>query len=144
MLKSGILLGMTLFLLGLFATNLPENTLLELRTWIEANSEEQKVSESDKVLTNISRVDVNVSRSKPLQIRLDVEGEHPDGCEYPVIVGQSRRDNIVNIEVYREVPADVICPMILKPYRDTILLDGNFESGEYRINVNTHSQAVSI
>ena len=96
---------------------------------------------SDKVLTNIFRVDVQV---KEMRISLDVEGEHPDGCEYPVIVDQIRRGNTVDVEVYRKVPADVICPMILKPYRDMIRLDGEFEPGNYTINVNSHSQAVNI
>lgn len=144
MLKTGLLLGMTLIVLALFATFLPEDALHTVRTWIMNEDKEQEVSESDKVLTNIFRVDVNVTESQPLRIKLEVEGEHPDGCEYPVIVEQSRRDNIVDIEVYREVPADVICPMILKPYSDTISLDGAFDSGEYTINVNAHSQAVTI
>ncbi|MCY3978516.1 MAG: hypothetical protein OXG23_10495 [Chloroflexi bacterium] len=99
------------------------------------------MSVSDKVLTNIFRVDVQV---KETRISLDVAGEHPDGCEYPVIVDQTRRGNTVDVEVYREVPADVICPMILKPYRDMISLDGEFAPGAYTINVNSHSQAVNI
>ena len=144
MLKTALILGLTFFLLGLFATILPGDTLQAVRTWITNELEEQTVNESDKVLTNIFRVDVKVMESQPRRISLEVEGEHPDGCEYPVIVGQTRQGNTVDIEVYREVPADVICPMILKPYRDTISLEGRFESGEYTINVNSHSQAISI
>ena len=102
------------------------------------------MSQSDKVLTNISRVEVRIQESYPMRVSLDVDGEHPDGCEYPVVVGQQRQGNTVAIEVYREVPPDVVCPMILKPYRDTIHLDGSFESGEYIINVNSHSQRVSL
>ena len=60
------------------------------------------------------------------------------------VVEQSRRDGAVDIEVYRNVPADVVCPMILKPYSDTINLVGDFPPGEYTINVNSHSQAVRI
>lgn len=141
MLKSGLFLGSILLALTLAATFLPDDALLRVRTWINNEFEEQTVSVSDKVLTNIFRVDVQV---KEMRISLDVEGEHPDGCEYPVIVDQTRRGNTVDVEVYREVPADVICPMILKPYRDMIQLDGEFEPGDYTINVNSHSQAVEI
>lgn len=144
MLKTGLILALTLIALVLSATFAPDDALHTLRAWVVSQFEEQNVSESDKVLTNIFRVDVTVSGAQPIQISLDVAGEHPDGCEYPVIVGQARRGKIVDIEVYREVPADVICPMILKPYRDTISLDGSFEPGEYTINVNAHSQAVSV
>ena len=142
MLKALLAFGFSLGFLGIFATEVPEAALLAVRTLLE--NEEQVVSEDDKVLTNIFRVDVQVMESWPMRISLDVNGEHPDGCEYPVIVGQSRRGNIIDIEVYREVPADIICPMILKPYRDTIHLDGSFESGEYTINVNSHSQTVKL
>lgn len=144
MLKTGLFLGLTIIALSLSATFAPEDALQRVRNWIDGEFKEQNVSDSDKVLTHILRVDVNVSRSKPMRINLEVEGEHPDGCEYPVIVGQTRRDKTIDIEVYREVPADVVCPMILKPYRDSISLDGSFEPGEYTINVNSHSQAVSV
>ena len=144
MLKTGLFLGLTMIALALSATFNPEAALQTVRTWITSEFKEQDVSDSDKVLTNIFRVHVNVMESHPLQLSLDVEGEHPDGCEYPVIVDQSRSDNTVDIEVYREVPADVMCPMILQPYRGSISVEGSFEPGEYTINVNSHSQAVSI
>lgn len=144
MLKTVLLLILGLIALLVSATFAPNDALQRMRTWIIGILEEQNVSESDKVLTNISRVDVNLSGSQPAQISLDVEGEHPDGCELPVIVRQMRKGNIVDIEVYREVPVDVFCPMILKPYRDSIILDGSFAPGEYTIKVNEHSQAVSV
>lgn len=141
MLKTGLFLGVILVVLTLAATFLPDDALHTLRTWITTEFEEQKVSVSDKVLTNIFRVDVQV---KETQISLDVAGEHPDGCDYPVIVNQTRRGNTVDVEVYREVPADVVCPMILQPYSDTINLDGDYEAGNYTINVNSHTQSVNI
>lgn len=144
MLKTGMFLGLTLIALVLSATFLPDDALQTMRRWISNEYEEQNVSESDKVLTNIFRVDLTRSESNPTRVSLDVEGEHPDGCEYPVIVSQYRQGSIVNVEVYREVPVDVFCPMILKPYRGTIALDGDFEPGEYTINVNAHSQAIEI
>lgn len=144
MLKTGLFLGLTLIALALSATFNPEDALQTVRTWITSEFKEQNVSDSDKILTNIFRVEVKASGSKPIRINLDVEGEHPDGCEYPVIIDQSRSENTVDIEVYREVPADVVCPMILQPYRGSIIVEGSFEPGEYTINVNSHSQAVSI
>ena len=141
---SGLLLVLTAIALLFPATFAPGDALETMRNWVISKVEEQKVSESDKVLTHINRVDVHVMEIYPMQLRLEVEGEHPDGCEYPVIVGQERRDNVIDIEVYREVPADVICPMILKPYRGTIFVDGDFVTGEYTINVNSHSQTLKI
>ncbi len=128
-------------LIAISATDLRADTLFSVNTYVLQALKEQEVSVSDKVLTNIFRVDVQV---KETQISLDVAGEHPDGCDYPVIVNQTRRGNTVDVEVYREVPADVVCPMILKPYNDTINLDGDYEAGNYTINVNSHTQSVNI
>ena len=121
---------------GMMSATDPQDSALH-RESDESNDEveNEAVMESDKVLTNILSVDVNIS---------EVYGEHPDGCDYPVHVDQSRDGNTVSIEVYRNVPADVFCPMILKPYQDTIVLDGSFTKGAYTIKVNSHSQSVEI
>ena len=127
--------------ISLPATELPADTLFAVNTIFVEEMETQNVSDSDKVLTNILRVDATV---KQAQISLEVEGEHPDGCDLPVHVEQSRTGNTVNVEVYRQVPADMICPMILRPYQGTIQLDGDFDAGSYTISVNSHSQTLDI
>ncbi len=123
------------------ATELPADTLLRVNDILISESETQNVSDIDKVMTNINRVDVTVAGER---ISLAIEGEHPDGCDYPVQVDQRRDGNIVHVEIYREVPADVFCPMILQPYQATIQLDGSFTAGSYTINVNSHSQTLEI
>jgi len=42
------------------------------------------------------------------------------------------------------VPADVFCPMILRPYQGQIALEGDFAAGSYTIQVNAHSQTVEV
>ncbi len=127
--------------LDLPATELPADTLLRVNDILISESETQNVSDIDKVLTNINQVEVTAAGGR---ISLAIEGEHPDGCDYPVQVNQSRDGNIVRVEVYREVPADVFCPMILQPYQGTIHLDGSFAAGSYTVNVNSHSQTLEI
>ena len=123
------------------ATELPADTLLRVNDILISETERQNVSDIDKVMTNINRVDVTVASER---ISLAIEGEHPDGCDYPVQVDQRRDGNMVHVEIYREVPADVFCPMILQPYQATIQLDGGFAAGSYTINVNSHSQTLEI
>ena len=127
--------------LNLPATEKPADTLLAVNGILISELETQNVNDIDKVLTNIFQVDVTVAGE---QISLEVAGEHPDGCDYPVLVDQSRDGNSVQVEVYREVPADVFCPMILQPYKGTVQIDGTFAAGEYSIQVNSHSQTVEI
>lgn len=126
------------------ATDMPEDALIKINNVIYDELESKTMSQIDKVLTNIFSVTVNVTDSDPRQVSLDVAGEHPDGCDYPALVGQTRQGNTISIEVYREVPADVFCPMILRPYQGTIQLDGDFSSGSYTINVNSHSQTLKL
>ena len=123
------------------ATELPADTLLRVNGILISELETQNVSDIDKVLTNIFQVNVAVAGT---QISLEVEGEHPDGCDFPVLVDQSRDGNSIQVEVYREVPADVFCPMILRPYAGTIEIEGSFAAGEYTIQVNSHTQTISI
>lgn len=87
-------------------------------------------------LTVIERVETLILESYPYQITLNVIGYQPDGCDLPVIVEQHREGNTVYVDIYREMPPEVFCTMQLVPYQGTIRLEGGFESGQYRINVN--------
>ena len=131
-------------IVALPATETQSDPLIKVNAIPIDELEKQVMSQIDKVLTNILKVTVNVIRAEPTQVSLDVTGEHPDGCDYPVLVNQTRQGNTITIEVFREVPADVFCPMILKPYQDSIPLSGSFASGKYIINVNTHTQALEL
>lgn len=123
------------------ATEPPTDTLLAVNGILISELETQNVSDIDKVLTNIFQVDATVAGGR---ISLAVAGEHPDGCDYPVQVDQSRDGNSVNVEIYREIPADVFCPMILQPYQGIIQIEGSFVAGDYSIQVNSHTQTVKI
>ncbi len=126
------------------ATELPADTLFAVNAFLIDEVETIDVNDSEKVLTNIIRVAATVNRGQPAQISLQVEGEHPDGCDLPVHAEQSRTGDTVKVEIYRKVPADMICPMILRPYEGEIQLEGDFAPGSYTIMVNSHSQTLDI
>ncbi len=88
------------------------------------------------VLAVVESVDALLLESFPVQIQLQVRGYHPDGCEAPVQVEQRRDGNNVYVELYRVLPAAVMCPMVLQPLDRTVSLDGGFEPGTYTIDVN--------
>ncbi len=91
----------------------------------------------------IESVDVMVLESDPVQVSLTVTGYH-DGCEYPVTIEQRRAGNEVFVDIYREMPVDVICPMIAVSYIASISLEGSFESGTYTIHVNDFVQTLDL
>lgn len=126
------------------ATLIAVDALVTVNEFVINEMEAQAMSDTNKVMTNINTVTVNVMESSPMQISLEVSGEHPDGCDYPVMVDQERDDNTITVSIYREVPIDVMCPMMLNPYEATIKLDGTFESGSYTIKVNGETKSIDI
>jgi hypothetical protein len=94
--------------------------------------------------TIIEQVEVQVLESMPPMIQLVVTGAQPDGCELPVVVEQEREGNAVRVQIYRDVPLAMTCPMGLIPYDATIALHGGFEPGTYQIDVNGFVVEVTI
>jgi hypothetical protein len=86
--------------------------------------------------TRIDSVGIQILEMYPYQVNLEVTGQQPDGCDFPVIVEQRREGNTIYVEIYRNVPLGVMCPMVLLPYDTMIHLDERLESGTYTINVN--------
>ncbi len=84
----------------------------------------------------IETVDVMVLESFPMQLRLQLTGYQPDGCNFAVQVEQAREGNTIRVHIFRDVPEDVACPMMIVGYEDTIALEGSFEPGTYTIDVN--------
>lgn len=126
------------------ATNALADSLLLVNAIPIHELERPEMSLIDKVLTNILAVTVQIEKADAVRVSLDVKGEQPDGCDLPVLVKQARQAKTVTVEVYREVPVDMFCPMILQPYQDRIQLAGDFAPGKYIINVNTYTQALEI
>lgn len=91
---------------------------------------------TQRVPTVIESVDALLLESFPVQIHLQVSGYQPDGCQIETQVLQHREGNQVRVEVFRALPLDTMCPMVLVPYEATIPLEGGFESGAYTIDVN--------
>jgi hypothetical protein len=92
----------------------------------------------------IESVDARLLESYPVQIMLEVRGYQPDGCMMPVQIEQTRSGNSVNVDIFRELPPDALCTMVIMEYTETIPLEGGFESGAYSITVNGVTIDVTI
>lgn len=89
-----------------------------------------------QVPVTINSVDVQTLESMPPQIQLSIRGS-VDGCEFPVQIEQSRDENTVRLDVFREMPVGIACPMILVIFEDTVILNGTFDAGQrYTLRVN--------
>lgn len=54
---------------------------------------------------------------------IHVSGSLGTGCDFPIDVEQSMDAGVLFVEIYQEVPVDVMCPMILIFYEETIPLE---------------------
>ena len=120
--------------------------LVNGRFYFAAESEANQPEEGNfmQVDTVIESVEVTVLESFPMQLRLTVTGYQPDGCDFPVQVVQERDENTVSVHIFRDVPADVMCPMMLVSYEDGIMMEGGFSSGTVTINVNDQTVTVDL
>jgi hypothetical protein len=93
---------------------------------------------------NIDHVASIILESSPPQVQLDVHGWH-DGCDYPTQVTQEQSGNTITVNIFRDVPLAVACPMNLVEYQATIALEGTFEAGQtYTVIVNGFEVEVKL
>ena len=57
-------------------------------------------------------------------LELVIRGELPDGCDYPTVVNAEPVGVTWFIDLYRELPFDVMCPAVIKSYEER--LDASF------------------
>jgi Ca-activated chloride channel family protein len=84
----------------------------------------------------IESVEYRVMESFPMRVVLQVRGYQPDGCSAPVEVVQVRDGNNVSVQIYRRLPPDSMCPMMIVEYAEDIVLEEGFVFGQYHIDVN--------
>ncbi|MGK7925785.1 MAG: hypothetical protein AB4290_11155 [Spirulina sp.] len=89
-----------------------------------------------RIPASVETVEVNVMESQPLQLSLTVTGNFQDGCQAPLKMEQHQDGDRIKITLYRELPADVLCPAVLVPFQETVLLEGRLASETYTLDVN--------
>jgi hypothetical protein len=104
---------------------------------------EPQGAQPGRIMTIVENVDALIMESFPPQVNLVVSGYHPDGCRAPVEVEITESGNQITVEIFRLIPPDVMCPMQIVPYEETISL-GAFDPGEYMINVNDFTVEVTL
>lgn len=85
----------------------------------------------------IDDVQVQTTRSNPPQITLTVRGTIQDGCDFPVQMSETLDGTAITVTLYRELPADVMCPMMIGSYEGTHTLTLPLEpSTSYTLTLN--------
>ena len=106
-------------------------------------------SGSDSVISSIAQVDevqVQQMESFPVQIRVLVKGNLPDGCTQIDTAARVRREeNVFMVMLYTRRPKDAMCTQALVPYEKIIPLDvAGLEAGEFTVNVNGEVQTFKL
>lgn len=110
---------------------LPEENTANLPSDDSASAE----SETIRVPHIIESIDVEILESFPPQVILNLTGAFTDGCEAETQHEVTQEGNKIFVEVYRELPIDVMCPQVITPYTGSINI-GAFAPTTYSIDVN--------
>lgn len=80
------------------------------------------------------------------QVPVDVlvKGSFPDGCYQLDRLEQERIGHFVNVTLLMRRPQGATCLMVVRPYRYYFLLEGLFEIGNYRLDLNGTAYPFSI
>ncbi len=93
----------------------------------------------------VENVEVAIGGGGPYQLKLTIEGYHPDGCRGRIMVTQHRVGNNVFVDLSRRRQVSGVCSGSVMPFTLTVLLDGTFEGGEtYTINVNGYEFDIDV
>ncbi len=85
----------------------------------------------------IEQVDVLLMESFPLQAAAVVRGNLPDACTTISGVDVVRKDNLFEVTLSTERPADAVCAQVLTPFEENVPLDiVGLPAGTYTVNVN--------
>ncbi|MEA5467757.1 hypothetical protein [Spirulina sp. 06S082] len=133
-----LLMVLTLMVLPLQGgcTSQVDSTATENPASVQSSSQDTSNSALRQIPAIVKTVEVDVLESEPLQLSLKVTGNFQDGCKTALKKEQKQDGTQINVALYRELPTDTICPTVITPFQETILLEGDFPSGTYTIDVN--------
>ena len=96
-----------------------------------------------QILAVVEAVDIAILESFPPQLTITVTGYHPDGCNFPVQTETTNDGDTITVRIFREVPADVMCPMNIVPFEETYNL-GAVDPNTYTLHVNDYTTEVRV
>ena len=72
-------------------------------------------------------------------------GHYPDACSRVSDVQQNVEGSVINIQLFVDRPADMMCAQMLTPFTVDILLEiGGLTPGEYTVTVNERSTTLVL
>lgn len=86
---------------------------------------------------NVESVEAQIMESFPVQVSIVVQGNLPDGCTELGEWTVNRDDDVFEVTLPTERPADALCTEALEPFEVTIPLDvAGLDAGTYTVDVN--------
>jgi len=124
---------------------------------VVANSKERKMitDREDQVpqtstitgLAQVEYIEVSILESFPVQVNVNVFGNHPDGCtalsDSQVSFEQETNTFFVQLQTTRD--ADAFCTLALQPFEYIVSLPvDNLQAGEYTVLINGVSDTFTM
>ena len=93
----------------------------------------------------VESIELLMLESFPVQVRVRVKGNLPDGCTRIDQITQTRQENTFEIKITTTRPADAACTLALVPFEETIPIDAvGLKAGVYLVTVNGVSNSFEL
>lgn len=89
----------------------------------------------------VDTIDVTIRESAPPQVSVDISGYWSNGCSAEPQIDKIVEGNHITLMVYRTLPADVMCTMVIQAAELQIdiadlLVQNGVRSGQFSVTVN--------
>ena len=92
----------------------------------------------------ITGVEFQVSESWPMQVIVEVSGEHPSPC-HDLEWEMEIQESTYHLTVWKiGIPAGYACATVMQPFTESILLGDDFVSGEITVIINGESYSLTL
>lgn len=96
-------------------------------------------------LAPVDNVDILIMESFPVQVRVVITGNLPDGCSQIDEAQVTREDKPFHVELTTRRPVDKECTEALVPYEENVPLDVvGLPAGEYTVEVNGVTETFTL
>ena len=92
----------------------------------------------------VERIEIEILETEPAQVQVTAYGNFISGCMTLHETEQRREGNTFFVKITVAEPAGESCPPVAPPFTETVMLDGEFSSGTYTVDVNGVTETFTL
>lgn len=90
----------------------------------------------DTVVVRAAPFDAGADASQRVPVEVLIKGAFPDACTELHAAEQERYGHMLDLDLQMRRPRGAVCATVVRPYRFYLMLEGEYEAGDYTLKVN--------